>query len=209
MARIPAPRADSNHVLHPHPSREPDRKADDCAEQRTGPSMRPPCQRAGDGAQQQAGTAEHQRDQDEIGGIVEDADVGQLLPLLASAAMFRCAAGRARPLSSVARKALDSSRRRGSRHRPAAQPAAHRASLDRPGPTGDDFDDHASISCPACHGRVVVHILVGWGGLDRKDARAGTWPQKVKDVSGSAIAQEKVIPFRAGAVTVSDDLELQ
>ena len=41
-----------------------------------------PCQRADDGAKQQAGAAEHQRDQDKIGGIVEDADVGQLLPLL-------------------------------------------------------------------------------------------------------------------------------
>jgi hypothetical protein len=91
----------------------------------------------------------------------------------------------------------------------AAQLAGHGKSLDCPGRTGDDFDDYGSISCPALDGRVVVHILVWWGGLDPKDARAGAWPQKVKDVSGPTRAQEKVIPFRASAVTVSDDLELQ
>ena len=79
----------SHHVLHPHPSQQPGCKADDGAEQRAGPAVRPPCQRASGGAQQQAGTAEHGRDDDEIGGIVEDADVGQLYLLFRAARSSR------------------------------------------------------------------------------------------------------------------------
>jgi hypothetical protein len=47
-----------------------------------------------------------------------------------------------------------------------------------------------------------------WGGFYREYTRASTMPQKVKDVSGSTYAQKEVIPFGAGTVTVSDDLEL-
>ncbi len=47
-----------------------------------------------------------------------------------------------------------------------------------------------------------------WGGFYREYTRASIVPQKVKDVSGSTCAQKDVIPFAAGTVTVSDDLEL-
>jgi hypothetical protein len=88
--------------------------------------------------------------------------------------------------------------------------AAHGKSLEclDPGGIGEDFDDHGSIFCPRCNGRVVCQILMWWGGFYREYTRASTMPQKVKDVCGSTSAQKDVIPFVAGTITVSDDREL-
>ncbi len=88
--------ADSNQILQPHPSRQPRGESDRRAEQRTGHATRTPDQRADDGTHDQARNAEQQRELDQADGVVEDADVGQLLPLLPAASSAWGAAARPR-----------------------------------------------------------------------------------------------------------------
>ena len=65
----------SNHVVQQHPAGQPRDEAGDRAQKRAGEMARSPQQRACNGAQQQAGRAEQQRDLDQADGIVENADV--------------------------------------------------------------------------------------------------------------------------------------
>lgn len=69
----------SNQVVHQHPARQPRTEANDAAEQCAGDAVASPRECADNGARQEAGAAEQQRDLDQAEGIVEDADIGQRL----------------------------------------------------------------------------------------------------------------------------------
>jgi hypothetical protein len=65
----------SNHAFESHPPRQPNDEAENGAENGTGDAMTPPQQRARNCAEQEAGTAKDEHDDDLTDGIVEDADV--------------------------------------------------------------------------------------------------------------------------------------